>query len=160
MRQRVANGSLFIDTVQRAADQGTYTCTARNKHNFTSQRSVEVRVLGKRTESKYFFGTYLFYRLHSVYRNISFVAIIANFIGHVRFAQAIRGPSYFVPCNLRVFYEIEINRTEKTFDIGTFMLSTFLKLSALSINYCKTRVVKYLAEDTQKVFLTLFKRRM
>ncbi|XP_061927302.1 cell adhesion molecule Dscam2 isoform X3 [Apis cerana] len=45
MRQRVANGSLFIDTVQRAADQGTYTCTARNKHNFTSQRSVEVRVL-------------------------------------------------------------------------------------------------------------------
>ncbi|KAK1131197.1 hypothetical protein K0M31_017485 [Melipona bicolor] len=47
MRQRVANGSLFIDTVQRAADQGTYTCTARNKHNFTSQRSVEVRVLGQ-----------------------------------------------------------------------------------------------------------------
>ncbi|KAI4472871.1 hypothetical protein M0802_016453 [Mischocyttarus mexicanus] len=47
MRQRVANGTLFIDTVQRAADQGTYTCTARNKHNFTSQRSVEIRVLGE-----------------------------------------------------------------------------------------------------------------
>lgn len=47
MRQRVANGTLFIDTVQRNADQGTYTCTARNKHNFTSHRSVEVRVLGK-----------------------------------------------------------------------------------------------------------------
>ncbi|XP_026667760.1 Down syndrome cell adhesion molecule-like protein Dscam2 isoform X6 [Ceratina calcarata] len=45
MRQKVANGSLYIDMVQRAADQGTYTCTARNKHNFTSQRSVEVRVL-------------------------------------------------------------------------------------------------------------------
>ncbi|XP_076675492.1 cell adhesion molecule Dscam2 isoform X9 [Andrena cerasifolii] len=45
MRQRVANGSLFIDTVQRAADEGTYTCTAKNKHNFTSHRSVEVRVL-------------------------------------------------------------------------------------------------------------------
>ncbi|XP_012218067.1 cell adhesion molecule Dscam2-like isoform X2 [Linepithema humile] len=45
MRQRVANGTLFIDTVQRNADQGTYTCTARNKHNFTSHRSVEVRVL-------------------------------------------------------------------------------------------------------------------
>ncbi|XP_043669465.1 Down syndrome cell adhesion molecule-like protein Dscam2 isoform X1 [Vespula pensylvanica] len=45
MRQRVANGTLFIDTVQRAADQGIYTCTARNKHNITSQRSVEVRVL-------------------------------------------------------------------------------------------------------------------
>jgi len=47
MRQRVANGTLFIDTVQRSADEGTYTCTARNKHNFTSHRSVEVRVLGK-----------------------------------------------------------------------------------------------------------------
>lgn len=47
MRQRVANGTLFIDTVQRSADQGTYTCTARNKHNFTSHRTVEVRVLGK-----------------------------------------------------------------------------------------------------------------
>ncbi|XP_072746746.1 cell adhesion molecule Dscam2 isoform X6 [Anoplolepis gracilipes] len=45
MRQRVANGTLFIDTVQRSADEGTYTCTARNKHNFTSHRSVEVRVL-------------------------------------------------------------------------------------------------------------------
>ncbi|XP_043500519.1 Down syndrome cell adhesion molecule-like protein Dscam2 isoform X3 [Polistes fuscatus] len=45
MRQRVVNGTLFIDTVQRAADQGTYTCTARNKHNITSQRSVEIRVL-------------------------------------------------------------------------------------------------------------------
>ncbi|XP_043798140.1 Down syndrome cell adhesion molecule-like protein Dscam2 isoform X4 [Apis laboriosa] len=53
MRQRVANGSLFIDTVQRAADQGTYTCTARNKHNFTSQRSVEVRVLGMDTPGDY-----------------------------------------------------------------------------------------------------------
>ncbi|XP_025073056.1 Down syndrome cell adhesion molecule-like [Pogonomyrmex barbatus] len=45
MRQRVANGTLFIDTVQRSADEGTYTCTARNKHNYTSHRSVEVRVL-------------------------------------------------------------------------------------------------------------------
>ena len=47
MRQRVSNGTLIIDTVQQNADQGTYTCTARNKHNFTSHRSVEVRVLGK-----------------------------------------------------------------------------------------------------------------
>lgn len=51
MRQRVANGTLFIDTVQRNADEGTYTCTARNKHNFTSHRSVEVRVLGKQTSA-------------------------------------------------------------------------------------------------------------
>jgi hypothetical protein len=47
IRQRVANGTLFVDTVQRNADQGTYTCTAKNKHNYTSQGSVEVRVLGK-----------------------------------------------------------------------------------------------------------------
>ncbi|XP_076760113.1 cell adhesion molecule Dscam2 isoform X3 [Xylocopa sonorina] len=55
MRQRVANGSLYIDTVQRAADQGTYTCTARNKHNFTSQRSVEVRVLVPPRISPFYF---------------------------------------------------------------------------------------------------------
>ncbi|XP_024940114.1 Down syndrome cell adhesion molecule-like protein Dscam2 isoform X3 [Cephus cinctus] len=45
MRQRVANGTLYIDTVQKSADQGTYTCTAKNKHNFTSHRAVDVRVL-------------------------------------------------------------------------------------------------------------------
>ncbi|KAK0089164.1 hypothetical protein PV325_008743 [Microctonus aethiopoides] len=45
MRQRLANGTLSIDTVQRNADQGTYTCIARNKHNFTSHRTVDVRVL-------------------------------------------------------------------------------------------------------------------
>ncbi|XP_011684732.1 PREDICTED: Down syndrome cell adhesion molecule-like protein Dscam2 [Wasmannia auropunctata] len=56
MRQRVANGTLFIDTVQRSADEGTYTCTARNKHNFTSHRSVEVRVLVPPRISPFFFG--------------------------------------------------------------------------------------------------------
>lgn len=40
------NATLIIDNVQRSADQGTYTCIARNKHNYTSQRSVEVKVLG------------------------------------------------------------------------------------------------------------------
>ncbi|XP_051167558.1 cell adhesion molecule Dscam2-like isoform X4 [Leptopilina boulardi] len=45
MRQRVLNGTLTIETVQQNADLGTYTCTARNKHNFTAYRSVEVRVL-------------------------------------------------------------------------------------------------------------------
>ncbi|XP_046620086.1 Down syndrome cell adhesion molecule-like protein Dscam2 isoform X2 [Neodiprion virginianus] len=45
MRQRIGNGSLFVETVQKNADQGTYTCTAKNKHNFTSQRAVDVRVL-------------------------------------------------------------------------------------------------------------------
>ncbi|XP_032663874.1 Down syndrome cell adhesion molecule-like protein Dscam2 isoform X4 [Odontomachus brunneus] len=56
MRQRVANGTLFIDTVQRSADQGTYTCTAKNKHNFTSQRTVEVRVLVPPLISPFYFG--------------------------------------------------------------------------------------------------------
>ncbi|XP_043500518.1 Down syndrome cell adhesion molecule-like protein Dscam2 isoform X2 [Polistes fuscatus] len=55
MRQRVVNGTLFIDTVQRAADQGTYTCTARNKHNITSQRSVEIRVLVPPRISPFYF---------------------------------------------------------------------------------------------------------
>ncbi|XP_044020964.1 Down syndrome cell adhesion molecule-like protein Dscam2 isoform X2 [Aphidius gifuensis] len=45
MRQRVVNGTLTIETVQRNADQGTYTCIARNKHNYTSHRTVDVRVL-------------------------------------------------------------------------------------------------------------------
>ncbi|XP_025163016.1 Down syndrome cell adhesion molecule-like protein Dscam2 isoform X2 [Harpegnathos saltator] len=56
MRQRVANGTLFVDTVQRSADQGTYTCTARNKHNFTSHRTVEVRVLVPPLISPFYFG--------------------------------------------------------------------------------------------------------
>ncbi|XP_048510955.1 Down syndrome cell adhesion molecule-like protein Dscam2 isoform X2 [Athalia rosae] len=45
MRQRIGNGTLLIETVQKNADQGTYTCTAKNKHNYTSHRAVEVRVL-------------------------------------------------------------------------------------------------------------------
>ncbi|XP_011342293.1 Down syndrome cell adhesion molecule-like protein Dscam2 isoform X3 [Ooceraea biroi] len=56
IRQRVANGTLFIDTVQRNADQGTYTCTAKNKHNYTSQGSVEVRVLVPPRISPFYFG--------------------------------------------------------------------------------------------------------
>ncbi|XP_034948781.1 Down syndrome cell adhesion molecule-like protein Dscam2 isoform X2 [Chelonus insularis] len=55
IRQRVANGTLTIDTVQRSADQGTYTCIARNKHNYTSQRSVDVRVLVPPRISPFFF---------------------------------------------------------------------------------------------------------
>ncbi|XP_033213818.1 Down syndrome cell adhesion molecule-like protein Dscam2 [Belonocnema kinseyi] len=57
MRQRVSNGTLIIDTVQQNADQGTYTCTARNKHNFTSHRSVEVRVLVPPRISPFYFET-------------------------------------------------------------------------------------------------------
>jgi hypothetical protein len=47
MRQRVTNGTLFIDNIHRNNDQGTYTCTARNKHNYTSQKTVDVKVLGE-----------------------------------------------------------------------------------------------------------------
>jgi hypothetical protein len=47
IRQRVTNGTLTVENVQRSSDQGTYSCTARNKQNFTAQRSVDIRVLGK-----------------------------------------------------------------------------------------------------------------
>jgi hypothetical protein len=36
-----------VENVQRTSDQGTYSCTARNKQNYTAQRSVDIRVLGK-----------------------------------------------------------------------------------------------------------------
>ncbi|XP_068082151.1 cell adhesion molecule Dscam2 [Anabrus simplex] len=45
IRQRVTNGTLIVDNVQRESDQGSYTCVARNKQNITSQRTVDVRVL-------------------------------------------------------------------------------------------------------------------
>ena len=47
IRQRVTNGTLTVENVQRTSDQGTYSCTARNKQNYTAQRSVDIRVLGK-----------------------------------------------------------------------------------------------------------------
>lgn len=47
MWQRVHNGTLQIENVQRATDQGTYTCIARNRQNESSERSVAVKVLGE-----------------------------------------------------------------------------------------------------------------
>lgn len=47
MWQRVTNGVLSVENVQRTTDQGTYSCLARNKHNYTSQRTVNIAVLGK-----------------------------------------------------------------------------------------------------------------
>lgn len=47
MWQRVYNGTLHIENVQKAADHGNYMCIARNKHNYTSQGAVEVKVLGE-----------------------------------------------------------------------------------------------------------------
>ncbi|XP_070135044.1 cell adhesion molecule Dscam2-like [Drosophila bipectinata] len=45
LRQRINNATLTIENIQRSADQGTYTCIARNKQNYTSMRSVELKVL-------------------------------------------------------------------------------------------------------------------
>ncbi|XP_065347787.1 cell adhesion molecule Dscam2-like isoform X4 [Cloeon dipterum] len=45
IRQKVNNGTLIIDNVQRTLDSGTYTCIAKNKQNYSSQRSVTIRVL-------------------------------------------------------------------------------------------------------------------
>lgn len=48
------NGTLLIENVQRAADQGTYTCIARNRQNETSERSVAVKVLGNLIAYQFF----------------------------------------------------------------------------------------------------------
>lgn len=49
-RQTVTlNGTLIIDPVERS-DAASYTCQAENKQGSTSQRSVNVRVMG---ESKF-----------------------------------------------------------------------------------------------------------
>nr|CAD7393258.1 unnamed protein product [Timema cristinae] len=45
IRQRVNMSVLMVENVQLGSDQGNYACTARNKQNISSHRSVEVRVL-------------------------------------------------------------------------------------------------------------------
>ncbi|PSN46727.1 Down syndrome cell adhesion molecule-like protein Dscam2, partial [Blattella germanica] len=45
IRQKVSNGTLRVENVQRISDQGIYSCTAKNKQNYTAQRSVDIRVL-------------------------------------------------------------------------------------------------------------------
>ncbi|XP_069692741.1 cell adhesion molecule Dscam2-like [Periplaneta americana] len=55
IRQRVNNGTLTLDNVQRVSDQGTYSCTARNKQNYTAQRSVDIRVLVPPRISPFYF---------------------------------------------------------------------------------------------------------
>lgn len=52
MWQRVQNGTLHFDNVQKTTDQATYSCIAKNKHNFTSSQTVEIKVLGKLREMK------------------------------------------------------------------------------------------------------------
>lgn len=58
-----------MENVQRAADQGTYTCTARNKHNYTSQRTVDVRVLGM-LNFLFLFFLFLFWSTKLIFDNL------------------------------------------------------------------------------------------
>lgn len=119
MRQRVANGSLFIDTVQRAADQGTYTCTARNKHNFTSQRSVEVRVLGEWTESKYFPIPVSF---AGITRQDDLICLnIWTLL--VTCGTPIHFHSYVYASCLRSFDGVHVDVVVETFNVNIFILS-------------------------------------
>lgn len=48
LRQKVqSDGTLVITPVQKAADAGVYTCSARNKQGHSARRSGEVTVIGK-----------------------------------------------------------------------------------------------------------------
>lgn len=46
LRQKILNGVLYIEPVQKATDSGTYTCNARNKQGQSARRSGEVFVIG------------------------------------------------------------------------------------------------------------------
>ena len=41
------NGTMMISGVQRAADQGPYTCVARNMAGYTARGTLELQVMGK-----------------------------------------------------------------------------------------------------------------
>ncbi|XP_059481325.1 cell adhesion molecule Dscam2-like isoform X4 [Neocloeon triangulifer] len=55
IRQKVTNGSLIIENVQRNLDSGSYMCLAKNKQNYSSQRSVDIRVLVPPRVSPFYF---------------------------------------------------------------------------------------------------------
>lgn len=46
LRQKIMNGVLYIEPVEKATDSGTYTCSARNKQGQSARRSGEVFVIG------------------------------------------------------------------------------------------------------------------
>lgn len=42
------NGTLLVDALERASDEGRYTCIARqNKEGKSAQQSVQVKIFGK-----------------------------------------------------------------------------------------------------------------
>ena len=41
------NGTLTVENVQQKADQGTYTCEARNRQGLSDKGSVDISVMGK-----------------------------------------------------------------------------------------------------------------
>lgn len=45
------NGTLTIENVQQKADQGTYTCQARNRQGLSDKGSVDISVMGKLHET-------------------------------------------------------------------------------------------------------------
>ncbi|EEB19411.1 Down syndrome cell adhesion molecule precursor, putative [Pediculus humanus corporis] len=45
IRQRVINNTLSIENVQKDTDQGSYTCTAKNKQGHSSHKTVQVKVI-------------------------------------------------------------------------------------------------------------------
>jgi hypothetical protein len=45
------NGTLAVENVQQKADQGTYTCQARNRQGLSDKGSVDISVMGKLHET-------------------------------------------------------------------------------------------------------------
>jgi hypothetical protein len=47
------NGTLIIENVERASDQATYDCVAKNSQGYSARGSLEVQVMG---EYRFLFG--------------------------------------------------------------------------------------------------------
>ncbi|KAL3210777.1 hypothetical protein MRX96_036877 [Rhipicephalus microplus] len=47
-RRPFTNGTLVVQDVERATDEGLYSCTARNRDGLTAHNTVYIKVLGKR----------------------------------------------------------------------------------------------------------------
>jgi hypothetical protein len=69
------NGTLTVENVQQKADQGTYTCQARNRQGLSDKGSVDISVMGK---------------LHETNNPFNFK--LAFFLGFQTFLQCLYGP--------------------------------------------------------------------